>query len=290
MSAILDAKTWRRMTVGKFLAGAFQYFTLVAMSIVILLPLVVTFMASFKTPLEAFNGTPLDLPGSLLNVANYLKFLGTYQVGLSFFNTGLVMVCALTVVSLAGSGAAYVLDRFRFPGRRLIMLAYLLVISVPAVTTQVATYRVMLGLGLVGTKWSLVTLYSATDVISLYIFLQYIATIPRELDESARMEGASYVTVFWKIILPLMGPAVSTVLILRSIYIYNDFVFPYIYTPRVDQSTISMLLFVASDALAADAPTVLMAGIMIITIPALIAFFLLQKRIIAGVTRGAVKG
>jgi len=280
----------RRLTPAKIASTSFQYFTLIVMSAMILLPLIVTFAASFKTPLESFNGKPLDLPGSFLNFQNYAKFLANYQVGLSFFNTGLVMIVALGVVSIAGTGAAYVLDRFRFPGRSLILAAYLLVISVPAVTVQVATFRVMLGLGLVGTKWSLVVLYSATDVISLYIFLQYIATIPRELDESARMEGASHIQVFFKIIFPLMGPAVSTVLILRSIYIYNDFVFPYLYTPRVDQSTISMLLFVASDALAADAPTVLMAGIMIITLPALVAFFLLQRRIIAGVTRGAVKG
>jgi ABC-type glycerol-3-phosphate transport system permease component len=290
MMFALPQRLRRHLTPAKIAAAAFQYATLIAMSAVILLPLVVTFAASFKTPLEAFDGKPLDLPASFLNFQNYARFLGNYPVGLSFFNTGLVMACALTIVSVAGTGAAYVLDRFRFPGRSLILLAYLLVISVPAVTTQVATFRVMLGLGLVGTKWSLMVLYSATDVISLYIFLQYIATIPRELDESARMEGASYFTVFRKIIFPLMGPAVSTVLILRSIYIYNDFVFPYIYTPRVDQSTISMLLFVASDALAADAPTVLMAGIMVITIPALAAFFLLQRRIIAGVTRGAVKG
>ena len=68
-------------------------------------------------------------------------------------------------------------------------------------------------------------------------------SISVEIDESARIEGASYFQIYWKVILPLMTPAISTVVILRTIYIYNDFVMPYLYTPRPEQSTVSMLLF-----------------------------------------------
>ena len=162
--------------------------------------------------------------------------------------------------------------------------------AVPPITTQVSLYQVMLGLGLVNSKWALIALYSGADIVSLYIFITFIGAIGRELDESARIEGASYLQIYWSIILPLMVPAISTVVILRTIHIYNDFVLPYLYTPRVEQSTVSMLLYKASDMMSSSTEAVLMAGIVIVIAPTLIAFVLLQRRIVSGMMRGAVKG
>ncbi len=87
-----------------------------------------------------------------------------------------------------------------------------------------------------------------------------------------------------------MTPAISTVVILRTIHMYNDFILPYLYTPRVEDSTVSMLLFKASDMMSSSTEAVLMAGIMIVIAPTMVAFFVLQRQIVSGMMRGAVKG
>ena len=197
---------------------------------------------------------------------------------------------SLAIIILVGTMAAYVIDRFRFPGRRLILLTYVIVMAVPAITTQVSLYQVMLGLGLVNSKWALIVLYSGADIVSLYIFITFLGSISREVDESARIEGASYFQIYWKIILPLMTPAIATVVILRTIAIYNDFIMPYLYTPRVEQSTVSMLLYKASDMMSSATEAILMAGIVIVIAPTLVIFMVLQRQIVSGMMRGAVKG
>ena len=145
-------------------------------------------------------------------------------------------------------------------------------------------------LGLIGSKWALIALYSSADIVSLYIFITFLGSISRELDESARIEGASYFQIYWKIILPLMTPAISTVVILRSIHIYNDFILPYLYTPKVEDSTVSMLLFKANGLMSASTEAMLMAGTMMVIAPMLFIFLVLQRQIVSGMMRGAVKG
>lgn len=280
----------RRLTPARAIWTTVHYAVLIFASILVVAPLFIAFISSFKTPLEMLRGEKTDLPGNVLNFQNYADFLERQPVGTAFWNTIFVIAVSLAIVTLIGTMAAYVIDRFRFPGRGLILLAYIVVMAVPPITTQVSLYQVMLGLNLVNSKWALITLYSGADIVSLYIFIVFLGAISREVDESARIEGASYLQIYWKIILPLMTPAISTVVILRTIHIYNDFILPYLYTPRVEQSTVSMLLFKASDMMSSATEAVLMAGIVIVIAPTLIAFVLLQRQIVSGMMRGAVKG
>ncbi|WP_299969379.1 carbohydrate ABC transporter permease [uncultured Roseobacter sp.] len=284
------AKRMRRLTPRKVFWNAVHYAVLTFASILVVAPLLIAFISSFKTPLEMLRGEKTDLPADWGNLQNYTDFLEGQPVGVAFYNTLFVIVVSLFIVTMVGTMAAYVIDRFRFPGRRLILLLYVIVMAVPAITTQVSLYQVMLSLGLVNSKWALIVLYSGADIVSLYIFIVFLGSISREIDESARIEGASYFQIYWKIILPLMTPAISTVVILRTIHMYNDFILPYLYTPRVEQSTVSMLLFKASDMMSSNTEAILMAGIVIVIAPTLIAFFALQKQIVSGMMRGAVKG
>ncbi|CTQ51467.1 carbohydrate ABC transporter permease [Jannaschia donghaensis] len=279
----------RAAAMRRFWTGV-HYVVLTFASILVVAPLAIAFINSFKTPLEMLRGEKTDLPADPVNIQNYVDFIERQPVGIAFWNTAFVIAVSLIIVTLIGTMAAYVIDRFRFPGRRAILLAYVIVMAIPPITTQVSLYQVMLGLGLVNSKWALIALYSGADIVSLYIFITFIGAIGRELDESARIEGASYLTIYWKIILPLMVPAISTVVILRTIHIYNDFVLPYLYTPRVEQSTVSMLLYKASDMMSSSTEAVLMAGIVIVIAPTLIAFVVLQRQIVSGMMRGAVKG
>jgi len=284
------AKRMRRLTPRKLFWNSVHYAVLTFASILVVAPLLIAFISSFKTPLEMLRGEKTDLPDNWNNLQNYADFLEGQPVGIAFYNTMFVILVSLFIVTMVGTMAAYVIDRFRFPGRRLILLLYVIVMAVPAITTQVSLYQVMLSLNLVNSKWALIVLYSGADIVSLYIFIVFLGSISREIDESARIEGASYFQIYWKIILPLMTPAISTVVILRTIHMYNDFILPYLYTPRADQSTVSMLLFKASGMMSSSTEAILMAGIVIVIAPTLIAFFVLQRQIVSGMMRGAVKG
>jgi len=283
-------RAFRRLTPLKLFWLCVHYAALLLASLLVISPLAIAFITSFKQPIEMLRGEKTDLPADWANLANYTDFLTEQPIGLAFYNTLFVLLFALAISVLVGTMAAWVIDRFRFRGRATILTLYVLVMAVPMITTQVSTYEVVQFLGLVGSKWSLILLYGGADVVSLYVFIQFCQSIDREIDESARIEGASYWQIYWKVILPLLVPAISTVAILRTIHIYNDFVLPYLYTPRVEQSTVSILLYRSSDMMSANSEAVLMAGIMIVIAPSIIAFLLLQRQIVSGVMRGAVKG
>ncbi|WP_417280362.1 carbohydrate ABC transporter permease [Celeribacter sp.] len=278
------------VTPSKALWTTFHYFMLFLATALVISPLFIAFISSFKTPLEMLRGEKTDLPANWGNLANYASFIERQPVGIAFYNTVFIITVALIIVILVGTMAAYVISRFRFRGRALVLVLYVIVMAVPPITTQVSLYQVMLHLGLVNSKWALIVLFSGTDIVSLYIFITYLGAISTEIDESARIEGASYVRIYWSVILPLMTPAISTVVILRTIYMYNDFVLPYLYTPRVEQSTVSMLLYKASDMMSSNTEAILMAGIVIVIAPTIVLFALLQRQIVSGMMRGAVKG
>lgn len=280
----------RRITPLKAFWNTVHYSILTIASILVVLPLALAFISSLKTPIEMLRGSKTDMPQNWLNYSNYVSYIEGRAIGLAFYNTLFVLLFSLLIAIIIGTMAAYVIDRFRFRGRGLILLAFVLMMAVPGITTQVSTFQVMSFLGLVGSKWALIVLYAGADIVSLYIFMQFISGISREIDESARIEGAGYATIYFRIILPLLTPAISTIVILRTIHIYNDFVLPYLYTPRVEQSTVSMLLYKSQDMMSATSEAVLMAGIMMVIFPSIITFLALQRQIVSGVMRGAVKG
>ena len=114
---------------------------------------------------------------------------------------------------------------------------------VPGVTTQVATFQIVNFLGLFDSRWSAIVLYMGTDILSIYIFLQFIRGIPISLDESARLDGANSFTIYRRIIFPLLKPAIATVVIIKGITTYNDFYIPFLYMPSDNLGTMSTALF-----------------------------------------------
>lgn len=153
---------------------------------------------------------------------------------------------------------------------------------------QVTVYRIMNSFHLVGTMAAPIILYIGTDIISIYIFIQFLNNISYSLDESAIIDGANYFTVFFKIILPLLKPAIATVLIIKVISIYNDFYTPQLYMPSENLSVVSTSLYRFMGPYGAKWE-IIFAGIVICIIPALVIFLALQKQIYAGLVNGSVK-
>lgn len=270
------------------LASTLKYLSLVAASLVALVPLLVILIASFKTREEFAASGPFDPPQSWLNFENYAAAITRGNMLLGLWNTSVLLVVSIAGTILIGTMAAYVLSRFSFRFKGLVVFLFLLASLVPGVTTQVATFQVVSSLGLFNTRWAAILLFMGTDIISIYIFLQFLEGIPTELDEAAIIEGASYFRIYWSVIFPLLYPAIATVIIIKGVAIYNEFYIPFLYMPKTALGVISTALFRFKGPFISQWE-VISAGIILAIIPSLVAFLALQKYIYNGLTQGAVK-
>ena len=268
-------------------SSTFKYASLVVASLVTLLPLVVIVLTSFKTERELQTTGPFGLPHSL-QLDNYVTAFTGGRMALGFFNTMLILVISITGTVVIGAMAAYAIDRFDFRGKKVVVALFLLAVLVPGVTTQVATFQVINDLGLFNTRGAAILLFLGTDIVSIYIFLQFMSSIPKELDEAAKLEGASHLTIFRKIIFPLLKPAIATVIIIKGFAAYNEFFVPFLYMPDRDLPMISTALFRFSGPFGAQWE-VIAAGVIIVVVPTLVIFLSLQRYIYNGFTSGATK-
>jgi multiple sugar transport system permease protein len=275
------------MSVARSTARFGKYSSLVIGGLIAMVPLVVIVMASFKSGTEFRESGPFELPRSL-DLDNYRTAFDDGRMVSAFRNTTFIWVISVAGTILIGSMAAYAIDRFEFRMKRLVVFLFLLATLVPPVTTQVATFQVIDGLDLVNTRWSAIVLFTGTDIISIYIFLQFMRSIPRELDEAALLDGASYLTIYRKVIFPLLKPAIATVTIIKGVAIYNEFYIPFLYMPGQDLGVISTSLFRFKGPYGTQWE-IISAGVMITIIPTLIVFLALQRYIYNGFTSGAVK-
>lgn len=269
-------------------AGVFKYLSLLLGAFVALVPIVVVFFASLKTNAEYASTGPLTPPENWFNFANYTKAFVNGKMLLGFGNTLFIVIVSIVGATLIGSMIAYVLNRFKFRGSKLLMGAFLLATLIPSVTTQVATFQIISNLNLMDTRFAPIVLYLGTDIIAVYIFLQFLDTISESLDESAMLDGASYFTIYWKIILPLLAPAIVTVIIVKGVNVYNDFYTPFLYMPSENLQVVSTALFKFKGPYGSQWE-VICAAIIITIIPILVAFLSLQKYIYNGFSQGSVK-
>ncbi|AJQ95559.1 carbohydrate ABC transporter permease [Gynuella sunshinyii] len=283
------SKWLQRQTPSSLFWWLVKYVTLLFAAMAVLVPPYAVVVTSFKTKEEYLATGAMVSPQNWFNFENYLTVFQQGHLGLAFLNTVIILISTLVIVVVMGTMVAYIVSRFEFRGRSVVLMAYIVAMVVPYVTTQVATFEIIRGLGLINNKLSLILLYSGVDVVTIYIYLQFARNIPKELDEAAIMEGAGYFTIYRKVIFPLLWPATATVVILKSIMIYNDFYLPFLYLTDQDQKTVSTVLYGFTNLFGTNYAEI-SAGIVLIVIPSLILFFVMQKQIFNGVTHGSVKG
>ncbi|GAA3786703.1 carbohydrate ABC transporter permease [Streptomyces phyllanthi] len=274
-----------RRTVARTLV----YLSLIGAAAVVLLPLGVVFLISLKSSKEMANdGGALSLPDDLLNLGNYMTAFQDGRMLSAFANTAVILLVAIAGTVLIGSMTAYAIDRFTFRFRKLVVALFLVAALVPGVTTQVATFQIVNSFGMFDSLWAPIVLYMGTDIVSIYIFLQFVRSIPVSLDESARLDGANAFTIYRKIIFPLLRPAIATVVIVKGITVYNDFYIPFLYMPSEDLGVISTSLFRFKGPFSAHWE-VISAGAVLVIVPTLVVFLFLQRYIYNGFMRGATK-
>ncbi|AMW13528.1 sugar ABC transporter permease [Streptomyces qaidamensis] len=265
------------------------YLSLTAATALVLLPLAAVFLTSLKSEKEMADGSgALALPDDPFNLDNYVTAFEDGRMLSAFGNTAVILVVAIGGTVLIGSMTAYAIDRFRFRFRAWVLALFLIAALVPGVTTQVATFQIVNSFGLFDSLWAPIALYMGTDIVSIYIFLQFVRSIPVSLDESARIDGANAFTVYRKVIFPLLKPAIATVVIVKGITVYNDFYIPFLYMPSEDLGVISTSLFRFKGPFGAHWETI-SAGAILVIVPTLVVFLFLQRFIYNGFTRGATK-
>lgn len=265
-----------------------KYASLVVASVVTLLPLGVVLIASLKSKTEFVTTGPFDLPANLFNLENFVTAFVKGDMVQGLINTAFILVVSLAGTILVGTMTAYAIDRFNFRGKKIVVGLFLIATLVPGVTTQVATFQIVNNLGLFNTLAAPIVLFLGTDIVSIYIFVQFMSSIPKSLDEAAMLDGANRWTIYWRVVLPLLKPAIATVVIIRGIAIYNEFYIPFLYMPSAKLGTISTALFRFKGPFGAQWE-VIAAGTILVIIPTLILFLFLQKYIYNGFISGATK-
>ncbi|MEV5353749.1 carbohydrate ABC transporter permease [Streptomyces sp. NPDC052693] len=268
-------------------ARSLMYASLLTATAVVLLPPAAVLLTSLKSEREMANGSgALALPDDPFHLGNYATAFQDGRMLAAFANTAFILVFAIGGTVLIGSMTAYAIDRFSFRCKRPVLALFLIAALVPGVTTQVATFQIVNSFGMFDSLWAPIALYMGTDIVSIYIFLQFVRSIPTSLDEAARLDGANAFTIYRRIIFPLLKPAIATVVIVKGITTYNDFYIPFLYMPSEDLGVISTSLFRFKGPFGAHWETI-SAGTILVILPTLIVFLSLQRYIYNGFTQGA---
>lgn len=266
------------------------YASLIFILICTLIPIVSCVITAFKTDEEYQAGSVMALPANWLYLDNFIKAFSKANMLTAFKNSGIILVFVLAGSVLIGTQIAYVLNRFKFPGNGLIRNLFTFAALLPTIAMQVAVYEIMVKLHFVNTLYGYIIMMMGTDVISIYIFIQYFENLPVSLDESAIIDGASYFTVYSKILLPLLKPAIVTSLILKGANTYNEYYNAQLYLQdKTRLCTVSTSLYTFTGPMG-NQYNLICAGVIISLLPALILFLFCQKQIYSGVAAGAVKG
>ena len=278
----------KHRTLGAYIWIVVKYFSLIFFSFVAVIPLVSCIITAMKTDEEYAATNVMTLPQHF-SLANFIRAFQMADMGRAFLNSLIVLICVLIGAVLIGTQIAYVLNRFKFPGNGLIRNLFLFASLLPGVAMQVSVYRIMVTLGFVNHLYGYIIMMMGTDIISIYIFIQFMENIPNSLDESAIIDGCSYFGIYWRIILPLLKPAIITSIILKGVSTYNEYYAASLYLQNKAIKTVAISLYTFTGPLG-NKYNLICAGVIISLLPALIVFLACQKQIYSGITSGAVKG
>ncbi|MBC2774755.1 carbohydrate ABC transporter permease [Rhizobium sp. AQ_MP] len=258
-------------------------------SIIFILPFIFIFLTAAKTRQDASRLT-FTWPVEWQLWENFLQVLETrnYLLLLAYFNSTVITVFAVTLLVLFGAMVGYVLQRRPSRWNKVIYGFVLAGLMIPPAV--VPTIWVLQSIGLFKTITGMIFIQVAYGLaFSVLLFRSFIATIPRDLDEAALIDGATPLQIFFRVILPLLKPVTVTVIVVQSITIFNDFTNPLYYLPGRENVTVQLTLYNFQGQFQTQF-NLLFMNILLVTIPPLIVYIFFNRQIVAGMTAGAVKG
>lgn len=257
-----------------------------------IMPFVWMVSTSLKPPGEVMSAEVEWLPRHV-TFENYVAVFTKYPVARWLLNSLIVVVTSTALCVITGAMAGYALARMSFPGKTVLFVAYIASLMVPVEVYAVPLLLAMIKIGWANTYQALI-LPSIGNVFSVLIFRQYFLGFPKELEEAARMDGASYMLIFWTIALPLArAPTIAATVIVFTLN-WNNFLWPLlvIFEERMKTLPVGIAVFqpVYGAATQLEGFAQSMAGVTILSLPSILVFVLLQRYFISGLSGGAIKG
>ena len=260
---------------------------LVGSALVVLYPIFIMVMSGFKTNAEIFS-SPFALPNSL-NFDNYAVIWNTTDVPRYLLNTTFVTLISVAVLLVTGTMAAYAISRYRFRGSIMVSLFFLAGLMLPLRLAIIPLFVQLKAMGLVDNLFGLIFIYTAMSLPStVFILTGFLRALPGELEDSARVDGASELRIMVQIMVPLITPAMVIAGIYNAVPIWNDFFFPLIFIQTPENKTLAQGLTSFFGEYSVNFG-VLYAGLTLAALPVVVVFIIQSKRFIAGMTAGAIK-
>ena len=257
---------------------------------VTLIPILYALSVSFNGQNSLLSSSFSFLP-SAFTLENYRKVLFGENILTWFQNTVLLAAVTVLLSLLFAVPAAYCFSRRQFQGRKFILKCLVLLNSFPAILSMFAIYRLLRPFGLVNNRLGLILVYTGTmAVFSLWNTKGYFDTIPTEIEEAARMDGASDIQVVWRIVLPLAKPSIITTALQVLIYVWNEYIYATTFLTGEGKYTLAAGLNSLQATEMTGSWPVFAAASITVSAPVLVIFFLCQKYMTSGLTAGGVKG
>lgn len=252
------------------------------------LPFIFMVLNSFKDKFEMLVKGIFELPASF-NIANYVGVL-TGGFWKYFFNSVIVLLISLALLLFISACASYPLARFKFKLANPIYALIVACMSIPIHITLIPVFKMAKQTHLYDSIWALIGPYVAFGVpISVFILTSFMKSIPREIEESAEIDGCNKYTMFIKIILPLSKAGLSTLAIYNGVNMWNEFSFAYTLTQSLQNRTLPLAVWEFQGQYSMNTPMI-MAVLTLTVLPMIIMFIFFQDKLVKGMTAGAVKG
>jgi multiple sugar transport system permease protein len=252
-----------------------------------LVPLLWMLVTSVQTLNETRHFPPILIPSGI-HASNYTEVLRDAPFARWFLNTVFVTVLVVLGNLLLCSLAAYAFARIRFFGRDVVFILVLATLMIPFQVIMIPTFLIVRKLGMIDTLWALIV-PNLANAFGIFLLRQFFRTLPIELEEAARIDGASRLGVLFKVVLPLSGPALATLAVIQFLWTWNDFLWPLvtIYTPHNMTLQLGLTTFQGAHQ---SNTNLLMAANVMSMIPVLVLFFVAQRYFIRGIATTGLKG
>lgn len=267
--------------------GIFLYPLFLLLTAVILYPLAWMLYSSFKSNTDIFANV-FALP-SQLYLGNYITVFTEGAMGLYFRNSLLIAVVSVAGLLVITSLAAYAFATFRFRGSTALFMILLLGLMVPPQALIISGFKLMSILKLLDTYWALIFTYLGWSSFGIMVLRNFFQSVPRDIKDAARVDGAGHWQMFSQIMLPLARPSVSTIAIFYFMWVWNEFIYPLVYMQTPEKYTVPLGVLFFNGRYTIEWG-LQMAALAVATIVPLIVYYAFQKQFIRGILAGALKG
>jgi multiple sugar transport system permease protein len=255
--------------------------------IVMVIPFVWMILGSFKTTGELRQVPPTWIPEDP-TLGNYRDLFDRLNFPRYFFNSAVVAGIVTAGVLIISSMAGYAFAKLEFPGKRVLFVLVLSTLMIPIFVTFMPLFVLVTNLGLANTHAALILPWLA-NALGVFLMRQYIIGLPDELLEAARIDGAGEYTIFFRVVLPLCGPALATLAVLTFVAQWNSFLWPLVVATTEDMYTLPVAVALFATGQQETNLALQLAGATVVVVPMIILFFAMQRYVIQGVARTGIK-